>query len=908
MLRDQLESGEVSPAHAIAQLIKELGAGMPRASRTQAYQLVGDLAGRAFDAPWEVAEQAAWVLLGAALSVDSPGERRELLRAIGRGFRNLWLVPIVHARLGDEDPETAAAAIEAAGGLGFPGLQTAVAGFLDDATPPELRLAAIRALGRAGATGPVARLAQLVNEEPRTATAALTALAEIHSPAAVETARARLAGNPPREVTVAAVHYLGEMGDTAVLPFLRRLGRSADPELRRVAGNAARSLQAAARKDVSERLLAALTDSDRVVRAALARRLRPMVADDVLAEAEILLEEDAEGVVQVLAELRGDEATHFLLKVARDTKRSEIVRARAVGAIAADEVWERDALLKVALDEAQPERVRVSAAQALGAFVTLDELLERLRPLAEAKVPALRGAYVWAAQLVARPKELNGKQRKQLEDQFKKMLTDEDPGVRRRSAYVTGNLRLDSLLPLVVDMAQKEESRPELRTAAFVALQELATGATLGSVVALFRREDDPAVLVPASRAVQAAARRGAVKPDVTHLSGKLGKLIDDADPRKREAAVRVAGLTPGALPISRVVAAASDAAPRVREAALASLGKLLASGAADDAALEVLREGLDDDDEAIRERAAEALLATGGEKAIGWLLDFCSSESDRAGRAAVASKLTVPAPLAATMRPAVAKAVERLSADDPAWEPLVRLRMSLLETSGAAAGGGEAALDAGITKLFPTWPRLAAVPGFAPLARSLRTAEALYRNAALSDGDPSPPIILWMKCLEGYVHAWLSRKLQQKQNQLLWDHVEQLASGIWPTYSRWLGPKWAERVDVGGLKVEMPLRAVPNALRDLLGQKSKNLDSPLSITEWSRLMVLLGVDHPSGVQNVLGINSKNAEHVVAVAHKLSWLAAVRNAATHRTTPPPATVEAFRKGFYTGFEDLTGMA
>src|SRR5262245_12765863 len=137
MLRDQLESSAVSPAQAIAQLISELGAGLPRASRTQAYQLVGDLAGRAFDAPWEVAEQAAWVLLGAALSVDSPGERRELLRAIGRGFRNLWLVPIVHARLRDQDPATAAAAIEAAGGLGFPGLQTAVAGFLDDATAPE---------------------------------------------------------------------------------------------------------------------------------------------------------------------------------------------------------------------------------------------------------------------------------------------------------------------------------------------------------------------------------------------------------------------------------------------------------------------------------------------------------------------------------------------------------------------------------------------------------------------------------------------------------------------------------------------------------------------------------------------------------------------------------------------------
>jgi hypothetical protein len=232
---------------------------------------------------------------------------------------------------------------------------------------------------------------------------------------------------------------------------------------------------------------------------------------------------------------------------------------------------------------------------------------------------------------------------------------------------------------------------------------------------------------------------------------------------------------------------------------------------------------------------------------------------------------------------------------------------MTLLEGGGASAAG-DGAVDAAIAQLFPTWPRLAAVPGFAPLARSLRTAEALYRSAALSDGDPSPPIILWMKCLEGYVHAWLSRRLQQKQNQLLWDHVERLASAVWPAYSRWLGDKWAERVDVGGLKVEMPLRAVPNALRDLLAQKSKNLDSPLSVTEWSRLMVLLGVDHPSGVQNVLGVSARNPEQVVSVAHRLSWLAGVRNAVTHRTSPGMGTVEAFRRGFYKAFEDLTAMA
>jgi hypothetical protein len=44
------------------------------------------------------------------------------------------------------------------------------------------------------------------------------------------------------------------------------------------------------------------------------------------------------------------------------------------------------------------------------------------------------------------------------------------------------------------------------------------------------------------------------------------------------------------------------------------------------------------------------------------------------------------------------------------------------------------------------------------------------------------------------------------------------------------------------------------------------------------------------------------------VAHRLLVLAAVRNACTHRTAPPPAAVEVFRRSYYVAFEELTGMA
>ena len=163
------------------------------------------------------------------------------------------------------------------------------------------------------------------------------------------------------------------------------------------------------------------------------------------------------------------------------------------------------------------------------------------------------------------------------------------------------------------------------------------------------------------------------------------------------------------------------------------------------------------------------------------------------------------------------------------------------------------------------------------------------------------------MKCLEGYVHAWLSRRLQQKQNQLLWDHTERLAA-VWPTYQRWLGERWPERLDMGGLRVELPLRAIPNALRELNERRTKRLDSPLSVTEWARLLVLLGVQHPCGIEDTLGIAARTPDQVIQVAHRLCTLAAVRNAVTHRTSPPPEAVEAFRRGYYTGFEELTALA
>ena len=46
---------------------------------------------------------------------------------------------------------------------------------------------------------------------------------------------------------------------------------------------------------------------------------------------------------------------------------------------------------------------------------------------------------------------------------------------------------------------------------------------------------------------------------------------------------------------------------------------------------------------------------------------------------------------------------------------------------------------------------------------KSLRTAESLFQTTASNtDADLSPPITLWMKVLENYVHAWLGPRLRR--------------------------------------------------------------------------------------------------------------------------------------------------
>src|SRR5262245_58921841 len=142
-IRTRLEQGQASPGDAVATLAATALDAPTRTARLEACRLLGDLAGRALGAEWDSAERAAFALLEAARVADTAADRRGVIVAMGRGFRNIWLLPFVHRRLSDRDPTIAVAALDAAGGLGFPALEEAVAAFVTDAAPAVLRLSAI---------------------------------------------------------------------------------------------------------------------------------------------------------------------------------------------------------------------------------------------------------------------------------------------------------------------------------------------------------------------------------------------------------------------------------------------------------------------------------------------------------------------------------------------------------------------------------------------------------------------------------------------------------------------------------------------------------------------------------------------------------------------------------------------
>ena len=271
-------------------------------------------------------------------------------------------------------------------------------------------------------------------------------------------------------------------------------------------------------------------------------------------------------------------------------------------------------------------------------------------------------------------------------------------------------------------------------------------------------------------------AAKGAVVSLTRALAGAYGKQ-----------GIRVNAIAPGVVRTERSNTQyenpkwnlAADPSPRVRGEALTALGRL---GAREAEA--TLIAGFEDADPAIHERAALALVELGGRRGLDEVLAFVGGEGDEAARAHVAAHLVIPPGEVAHALPVIDATLARLGQDDAAFEPLLEAKVALLEARGGATAT-PADVDAEIVGAFPSFAHMVKLKGFDALVKSLRTAEALYRSTTgLSDADQSPPIVLWMKCLENYVHAWLGAKLNtvQREPVALFEYVDRV-TGAWPGY-----------------------------------------------------------------------------------------------------------------------------
>ena len=366
----------------------------------------------------------------------------------------------------------------------------------------------------------------------------------------------------------------------------------------------------------------------------------------------------------------------------------------------------------------------------------------------------------------------------------------------------------------------------------------------VAEVVAAVRREDDPRVLGAASNALVAAAPdrrdpRAASPPARPSCSPR-------PTPRLREAGAEIAGLLGGAVPAAAIAPLVADDAPAVRGAAVWALGQL-----ADPQTEAALLAAFRDDDPAVHERAAAGLLRLGTPAALAQAIAFVAGDGDPTARGTLAAAITSSrAPTPPSSRRRSTPRSPRSTPTTPRSSRSLRMKLETRRRGRRRRADPRSTSTPRSRAAFPSFAQLTKLSGFDALVRSLRTAESLFQTTGAS--DRRGPLAADHAVDEGprELRPRLARPAAWPASSAspppLFDYVDRVIGGSWPGYQRWLEPKWRDPAEVGGARVEIPLRAIPNAVRELQEHRRKRLDSPLSVTEWARLMVLFAVDHPS--------------------------------------------------------------
>ena len=535
-----------------------------RAARLDACALLGDLAGRALGAEWDVAERAAFALLEAARVADTAADRRGVIAAMGRGFRNLWLLPFVHRRLSRPRPDDRGGGAPCRGRARLPGARGGgrrvrrfrprrrrragdPAPRRDRRARPHGRGERGRSAGRARARASPTRRGGAGRARPRSA----------RRPRAPPCSRSSTRRSSPRSRSRPCATSPSSArsrscrccaGSPAATP-----PRSASPRASRRARSRPSAIAIA-----GERFLIALSEPDRAVRAAA----RPPAPHDPGRERARAGRDPARrgrrrrGPDPRRAPRAGDHALPARGRGARRAARRD-PRARdrrdrgrpGVGARGAREARPRSGRRRGDPRRGGPgdRRVRDHDRAASTAW---PGSRPRRRPRSAARSCGRSSSRAVPA-TAPTPRRSRGSS--------SRCSPTPIPMVRRRAAYVAGNLGLDRLAPALAKLCGAGEP-PDLRLAGYVALGELGMPGVITEVVAAVRREEDPRVLGAASNALIASGPEPARSRSSRAAPRSCSRHPTRACARP---APRSPGCSDGAVPSTSLVPLAGDDAAR---------------------------------------------------------------------------------------------------------------------------------------------------------------------------------------------------------------------------------------------------------------------------------------------------------------------------------------------------------
>ena len=363
--------------------------------------------------------------------------------------------------------------------------------------------------------------------------------------------------------------------------------------------------------------------------------------------------------------------------------------------------------------------------------------------------PTIRGALLWALQLARRPGDASDAAK--IAKVVEPMLDDPDPMVRRRAATSPATSASTSWRAALARRCARRRGRRDEAPPGDAGVEQSrhVVRGDRSQLAAILPRCGSPPTSRSASSACP-ACRQGRRRDPARRRSARARRRIERADRRgarcrtssrrspvaseaaqgsRRAHCAKPAPKWPASSvarsPPTALIPLASDDSPSVRGAALWALGKL-----GDAASEKTLLAAFRDEDETIHERAAAGLLRLGTPDALAQAIAFTAGHGDPAARVDDRGRAPRSPAHAERLSPVIDSALAKVHADDPAFEPLVRLKLA---THVAQRRGRRPIdVDAEIATRVPELPAAREAAG----VRHAREEPAHRRVAVPHDGE----------------------------------------------------------------------------------------------------------------------------------------------------------------------------